>query len=344
MIYGANGYTGKLLVAEAARRGITPILAGRRPDPVKELADRYGFPSRAFSLDSLGGVCDGLAGVDVLLLAAGPFSRTSRNCVEACIATKTHYLDITGEIPVFEACHRRSDEAKDAGIVIMPGVGFDVVPSDCLAKALAEAHGAGESLELAFSAGGGISRGTAKTMIEGLPHGAAYREGGVIKTVPVGSVTKEIPFRDRPRNAVMIGWGDVSTAYCTTGIGNIRVYMAVPKGASTLFKILRPFRSFLASPGAQRALHALIERRVQGPDEDALKNAKSRLWGRVSGDGKAVEGTLETGQGYALTAQTGIDAAIRVADGEVEPGAWTPASAFGADYIAGFDGCDMRVA
>src|SRR5687767_3783927 len=126
MLYGANGFTGELIAAEALARGERPILAGRRADAVLPLAERLGLPSRIFGLD--GDVAANLAGVAAVVHAAGPFSATSRPMLDACFAAGAHYLDITGEIPVFEACHARGEEAKRRGVVVMPGVGFDVVP------------------------------------------------------------------------------------------------------------------------------------------------------------------------------------------------------------------------
>jgi short subunit dehydrogenase-like uncharacterized protein len=341
MIYGANGYTGRLIAEEAARRGLSPIVAGRSERPVREVGEAHGFEVRVFDLD--GEVAAHLDGVDAVLLAAGPFSRTSGPMVEACLATGTHYLDITGEIRIFEACQQRGDAAREAGCVLLPGVGFDVVPTDCLAASLAAALPEATELELAFRAIGSPSAGTAKTMVEGLPEGGAVREDGRIRKVPAAYKTRRIPFRDKERPAVSIPWGDVSTAYHSTGIGNIVVYMAAPPRMIQAMKLSRPLGPLLGLDPVQRILERVIESRVRGPDAEHRAAGSSQIWGRVCGGGRQVEGTLVTPEGYALTAVTAVESAHRVLGGQVEAGAHTPSTAFGPGFITEFDGCDLAV-
>jgi short subunit dehydrogenase-like uncharacterized protein len=344
MLYGANGYTGELIAEELAARGeLTPILAGRRAEAVAPIAERLGMESRIFPLDDPDQIAGQLEGIDAVLLCAGPFSRTSAPVVDACLASKTHYLDVTGEIDVFEACHARDREAREAGIVIMPGVGFDVVPSDCLAARLAEELPDAESLELAFHGAAQPSKGTAKTMLEGIPRGGAIRKGGRIQEVPLAWRTAEIPFRDKTRTAMTIPWGDVSTAYYSTGIPDIRVYMASPKQMIVGFKVARPFRKLLGSEPVQRFLAGQIERRVKGPSQSTRERGRSQLWGRVRRGSETREATLVTPEGYRLTVATSIEATQRVARGEVEAGAKTPSMAFGARFIEEFDDCDLAL-
>src|SRR5262249_26628823 len=207
----------------AKRRGLSPIVAGRREEAIAPLAEQHGLEYRIFDLADAG---RGLDGVAALLLAAGPFSATSKPALDACLAHGAHYLDITGEIEVFEACFARRDEAVKGGIAVLPGVGFDVVPSDCLAKKLAEALPEAVELELAF-AGGSSSAGTLKTMLEALPKGGRVRRGGKIEKVPSAHKQLRVPFRDKPRDAASIPWGDVSTAWWSTRIPDITVYLAM---------------------------------------------------------------------------------------------------------------------
>ncbi|RMH43692.1 MAG: saccharopine dehydrogenase [Deltaproteobacteria bacterium] len=342
MLYGANGYTGRLIAEVARRRGLSPVLAGRRREAIEPLAAEFGFDHRVVSLDDAAALRGALADVDALLLAAGPFARTSRPAVDACIATGTHYLDITGEIAVFEACAARSAEARDAGIALLPGVGFDVVPSDCLAASLAERLPGATELELAFAGSGGWSRGTAKTMVEGLGWGGAVRRDGSIVRVPAAHAVREVPFRDRPRTCVAIPWGDVSTAYHSTGIPNITVYMHMPRGQRRAIRAARPLLPLLRNRRVIAALQRAIERRVIGPSDTTRAVARSHLWGRASDGVRAVEGTLEAPEGYTLTAETAVESTVRLLAAP-QTGFLTPSKAFGADYIARFDGCDLVV-
>jgi len=344
MVYGANGYTGELIAEVAHRRGLTPILAGRREDAVKRVADRFGMKYRVFTLDDPAEVAKQFADVEAVLLAAGPFSKTSKPAVDACIAAKTHYLDITGEMAVFEACHARDAEAKAAGVVLMPGVGFDVVPSDCLALALKEALPTATSLELAFCGDGAPSKGTAKTMLENIGAGGAIRKDGVITPVPTSWRTQEIPFRDRARTCVTIPWGDVSTAFYSTGIPNIIVYTYMPARARRFTKVARPLLPLLGWNPIQRALAKQIEKRVKGSDPQTRAAGRSQLWGRVTDDaGATAQGTLVTMEGYRLTAEASVESTVRLLAG-TRSGALTPSMGFGSRFIESFEHSDLVIA
>src|SRR5829696_2843358 len=175
LIYGSNGYTGRLIVERALERGLRPVLAGRNAAEVQRQADELGLEHRVFSLDDPRAVDAGLVGVGVVMHCAGPFARTSRPMADACLRTRVHYLDITGEIAVFEALAARDAEAKASGVMLLPGVGFDVVPSDCLAAHLARRLPTATRLTLAFRSAGRMSRGTALTAIDRISDGGLVR-------------------------------------------------------------------------------------------------------------------------------------------------------------------------
>ena len=240
LLYGANGYTGELIAREAVARGEKPILAGRSADRIEALAKELGCESRIFPVDRTQ-----LDGVDLVLHCAGPFIHTSRPMVAACLTAGAHYLDITGEIAVFEMIFRRDEDAKARNVALIPGVGFDVVPTDCLAAQLHAKLPDANDLILAFASRSGVSRGTLKTMIEGAGWGGAIRRDGKIVRVPQMFDVREIPFPSGTRMAMTIPWGDVSTAFRSTGIPNIRVYNAQSRGALKRMKRMRPFLPLL---------------------------------------------------------------------------------------------------
>jgi len=343
LIYGANGYTGDLIAREAVRRGLSPILAGRREDRLRPLAEELGLSHRAFSLGDPQDLRAGIEGVGAVLHCAGPFLHTSRPMVDACLATGSHYLDITGEIGVFESVLRRGREAEEAGIALLPGVGFDVVPSDCLAARLAEALPDAEELRMAFyNAGGTMSRGTMKTMIEGLPGAGAVRRDGRIVPVPVAYEVRKIDFSCGPRWTMTIPWGDVSTAYHSTGIPNIRFYAATPPKTIKMMKRVAMLNPILGWGPVKRFLLSRVDRRAAGPDSTARSNARVHLWGEVRRSDDIVTATLDVPEGYTLTATTAIEATERVLNGSVGPGAWTPSKAFGVGFIEEFAGVEFN--
>jgi len=342
LIYGANGYTGLLIVDECVRRGIRPVVAGRRDETLIPIAAEHALERRAFPLDDPGAIAAGLSGVTTVIHAAGPFADTSAPMVEGCLDAGVHYLDITGELEVFENCRERNDDAKRAGIVLLPGVGFDVVPTDCLAARLAERLPGATLLELAFAGGGGASRGTRKTMQRSQHQGGAVRRNGVIERVPVAWKQKLIPFRDRPRHSVTIPWGDVSTAYWSTGIPDIHVYLAVP--AKREEAPAEP-RTAEAPARAQRAWDDPdLDARLAGPSAEVRASSRMQIWGRVShADGRSLEGTAVTPEGYVLTALASVECAARVMQDPPTAGYHTPSTAFGSGFLEELPGCEITL-
>jgi short subunit dehydrogenase-like uncharacterized protein len=342
LLYGANGYTGELIAREAARRGLAPVLAGRRAEALEPLARELGLEPRAFALENPEAVAAALDGVRVVLHAAGPFVRTSRTMVDACLARGAHYLDITGEIGVFEPILGRDGEAKRAGVALVPGVGFDVVPSDALAAALHEALPGADRLDLAFagSSGASSSRGTLVTMLEGLPRIGWERRAGRLVPVPAAAATLDIEFPGLGRRRVVqIPWGDLATAWRTTGIPNLRTFAAMPPRTIRLLRWARPLLPLAGLGPIKRALQARVRRTVTGPSPEVRARARMHLWGRVTApDGGNRARTLSVPEGYAFTALAAVEAARRALAGELDPGAWTPTLGFGRGLLDAIPG------
>lgn len=332
MLYGANGYTGELIAELAVRRGQRPLLAGRSAAKIAPLAERLGLEHRAFDLaDAAAAVQD----VALVVHCAGPFSATSRPMVDACLSTRTHYVDITGEIDVFEAVGARDAEAKTAGVVLLPGAGFDVVPTDCVAAMLAEALPGATHLDLAFAAGGGTSPGTTKTSVEGSATGGRARVDGELRNVRIGHRRRSAAFRSGALDVGSIPWGDVSTAYRSTGIPNITTFTVVPGLTGHLQALFAPL---LRTPLVQGVGKALAQR-LSGPDEEQRGRSRSEVWGEASdAEGHTVSVALTGPNGYDLTADAVLRAVERLLTGDVPAGAHTPSSAFGADFVRELDG------
>jgi short subunit dehydrogenase-like uncharacterized protein len=332
LIYGANGYTGELITRYAAERGMRPILAGRSEAKIAEIAKRHGFEYRVFSLDDTAKLDAALNEVDSVLHCAGPFSLTSRAMVDACLRCKKHYTDITGEISVFEACATRDAEAREVGVMLMPGVGFDVVPSDCLAKHLKDRLPSATNLTLAFYGSGGISHGTQSTMIMNVGRGGAVRKDGKITPVPAAWKTREIDFGEVKKQAVTIPWGDIATAYYSTGIPNIEVFTVVPDRALQVMKLSAYVGGILAWGPIQKFLQKQIP--PGGPSDESRARSKSLMWGEASDEsGNRVESRQQGPDGYTLTAIAALNIAEKIMAGNFTPGYQTPAKAYGADLV-----------
>jgi short subunit dehydrogenase-like uncharacterized protein len=344
MLYGVNGYTGALLLEEALRQGERPVLAARRKDAVEPLATRHGLEARVFALEDVDTITAQLHGVRAVLHAAGPFGVTSAPMVEACLRAGVHYLDITGEIAVFEACFARDAQARERNVALLPGVGFDVVPSDCLAATLAAALPGAASLEMAFATAGGISRGTTLTAVTQLGADCLVRRGGAIVPVPLGSLARPVAFRDKTRTVMAIPWGDVSTAFHSTAIPNITVFLAVPRRAPGVMKLLSASAPLLSTRPVQALLEGVVKRAVTGPNAQQRAAGWTQMWGQVKhADGRTCTATLVTPEGYALTVLAALESVKRVAAPDFAArGFLTPSRAFGADYITHFAGCSLQ--
>lgn len=333
LLYGANGYTGRLILDAAIRSGLPITVGGRRREAIQPLAEEKRVPHVVFDLAERAASVAALGGYRALLLAAGPFAETSAPALDACLESGTHYIDITGEVPVFESLFAREAEAEAAGIAVLPGAGFDVVPTDCLAALLASALPGARRLLLAFR-GFRPSPGTAKTMLRGIGEGGLARIDGRLVPVPTAWKTREVPFRDRARTAMTVPWGDLSTAYRSTGIPDIETYFAASPAAIRRARRLARIAPLLAWKPLSRLIDLGISSRVAGPTADDRERESSQIWGRVeASDGRFVEGRATTLEGYAFTAESAVACAREIVSGSVAPGVWTPSRAFGADFL-----------
>jgi len=341
MIYGAYGYTGALIARRARAAGLDPVLSGRNPAKLAALGRELGCRTVVLDLQDTAALRAALSEVDAVLNCAGPFHETWEPMTAACLDTGTHYLDITGEPPALEGCAALDDRAKAAGITILPAVGFDVVPTDCLAGLLARRLPDATRLTLAFAGTAQFSRGTIRTSARHLADPVLVRENGRI--VPrSGPDTVRLDFGNGPQEAHAMTWGDIFTAYRTTGIPNIEVFIALPKDMLGVVRAPQVVKRLLASPLGKPLLALRLRMMPPGPDETMRRTARVRLYGRAGNDaGETVELRMTTVEGYELTSRTALEIATRAADGQLPPGYQTPAAAMGPEYILGIDGTEL---
>ncbi len=335
LVYGAYGYTGELIARRAAKLGVKVRLAGRREEPLAKLAAALGLPHRAFSLDDNGGFAHELQDVKVVLNCAGPFSRTAMALAQACLAAQVHYLDITGEIAVFEALAALDAQAQAGKVTLLPGAGFDVVPSDCLAAHVAARVPNAKSLRLAFATSSSASHGTATTALENAGGGGWIRREGKLEPVRSGHRRIKVDLGSGPVSAVAIPWGDVATAFHSTGIPNIETFVVLPK----LLAWTVALAPMLAWSPVRKVVQARINSGPAGPSEDQRARGESHLYAEVrAADGQVARSRLHTPEAYELTSWTALELAQRAARGELPVGFQTPSRACGADFILSFPG------
>jgi short subunit dehydrogenase-like uncharacterized protein len=341
LLYGANGYTGKLIAHIAKEYGLKPILAGRREEALEPLAKELNTTYQVVDLNDAAKLESVLQNVPLVLHAAGPFKNTAKQMIEACLKTKTHYIDITGEIAVFEMAKKYHDAALKAGILLMPGSGFDVVPTDCIALFLKNKLPDATELKLAFaSIGGGLSHGTALTMAGAMGEKSAVRKEGKIVRVPLGHKGMWVDFSAGSGGGVKklfvmtIPWGDISTAYSSTGIPNIETYTGAATKTFKLLKFQFLYNWLLRTSYMRNRQMKKINSKPAGPSDEKRAKSKSLVWGEVkNANGEMAQARLVGPDGYTLTAHSSLIIAKKILEGNFKPGYQTPAACYGADLI-----------
>lgn len=340
LVYGSYGYTGSLIVEQAVKEGLRPLLAGRNETQLRAQAEKFGLDYRAFSIEDSAALDSALLEVDAVLHCAGPFVLTFRQMAKACIRTKRHYVDISGEIEGFEALAAMDEEAKRAGIMLLPGGGFDVVPSDCLIAYVAGKLANATHLELYIkSIGSGVSRGTARSGIENSHRQGRIRRDGKIVRVPNVWDSKNIDFGRGLTRVVSVGWGDVSTAYHSTGIPNVIVYMGFPAVMINMMRLTRFVGSLLYTRAARDFIKWIIGKFfAPGPSRQQNENGFSLMIAEVSDGKQKVRAKLKTPEAYYLTALTSVEIMKRILSSDHKIGCQTPSRVYGKDFILQFAG------
>lgn len=343
MIYGATGFTGRLVAEVAVRRGCRPVLGGRSADKLRPLAEAHGLDYVVCDLENAGRLAETVAGFDLVCHLAGPYIYTSEPMVRACLDGRTNYLDVTGEISVVEAIEAHGQEAEEKGVALIPAAGFVATTTDCCARYAADQLSVAIRLDLAVASPAEVSPGTAKSILEMLPDGVAVRKNGELIHQPLGRGDRRITFLEEERRAIPAPQADLVTAYISTGIPDITTYVAVPFGITPLAKAFGPLvQRLLAAPAVRNVLRALIERFVHGPDADSRRTERAYIWARAEDEhGGEAEVWLETTGSYPFTAHAVVRAAERIL-AEHPTGFLTPSQAFGPDFVLEIPGTVRR--
>jgi short subunit dehydrogenase-like uncharacterized protein len=339
LLYGAYGYTGRLAAELAAAKKLDVVLAGRSKDALAGLGDRLGLPIRVVGLNDAKQLSEALKDIACVVHMAGPFAATSAPMLSACLTTQTNYVDITGEIEVFEAMWSREEEIKRAGITAVPGAGFGVVPTDCLAAYVASKLERPASLVIALRGLESASQGTLRTAIRQVSRPVLCRRAGAIVALDDRS-PRWIDFGRGDEPCVPVSWGDVATAFHSTGVGNITVYFRRTKllcSADILGKLFGPL---LRSRIGQRGLAAIVRRLPEGPSQAERIGHRGTIWAQaIDGSGRSSKASLSTPDAYDFAANSALEISSRVSSLPVALGLVTPSQAFGADFVLSLPGC-----
>jgi short subunit dehydrogenase-like uncharacterized protein len=342
LIYGAYGYTGRLIVDQLLAMGIRPIVAGRDAAKTKAHADEKGLEHMVLDINDAKSLVDFLSKGKVVIHCAGPFIHTAKQMISACLETGTHYLDITGEYQVFDLAQSFDQQAKDKGIMLLPGAGFDVVPSDCLAAHLAAQMPNATDLILSFvNKGGSLSRGTTKTMIENLGQPTMYRKNGEYVPSKMGALTRLVDYGDFEQMSMAISWGDISSAHFSTGIPNIKVFAGTHPKQINKVRQMNSLGFLFRLGFVKNFLKKQIDKKPAGPNEEKREKSKTYMWGQVSNGTETKEARLVVPNGYSLTAETAAKIAQHVVEGNFKTGYQTPSTAYGKEFILEMKDCAL---
>jgi len=336
IIYGSYGYTGKLIVQECKSKNLNVILAGRKRDALQKQHEETGYPFEVLDVNDTVALKNLLQKGSMVLHCGGPFIYTAKAMVDACLEAKIHYTDITGEYQVFEMlAEEYNEKAKQAGIMMMPGTGFDVVPSDCLALHLKKKLPTATHLQLAFAMSkGGLSRGTKKSMTEKLGSGSLIRRNGKLTVIPIGEKSMEVDFGSYKTKTLNIPWGDISTAFRSTGIPNIEVYAGATDKMIRNAKRSKYLNWLLRMRWVKDFMLKQIDKQPPGPNDEIRETGRSYLWGKVSDNaGNHFISTQEGPSGYALTAKSAVLITEKILAGNFKTGYQTPAMMYGENLI-----------
>lgn len=338
LIYGANGFSGKLIAQHAKTLQHQIILAGRNSVAIQQLAQELNLPYRVFDLEHEAALDAAIADVDAVLHAAGPFSKTALPMLNACIRQAKHYIDISGEYRVFQQCASYHTQAKSAGIMVLCGAGFDVTPTDCLAAHLKQRLPSGQHLTLGIHVDMIMSPGTAETIVESFGQPSMIRREGMLQHIPMGSKQQVIPFKTGEQMCVALPLGELFSVFYNNAIQNIEVFVSLPSPIRLAMRSSNLLPSILRSDNMQKIIKPLMRQSQRGPSSAQMQRGRSEVWAKLSDGRKFVVGRVFTPDHYVMTAQFACAAAQRAALGQVPTGYQTPASAFGADFILQFEG------
>jgi short subunit dehydrogenase-like uncharacterized protein len=334
LIYGSTGFTGKLILERLVADGLRPLVGGRDAARVRSVAQPLGLEWRHAPVTDPDALDEALRGVRVVLNAAGPFADTALPVVEAAARQGAHYVDVCGEVDVIESLAERHAWWRRQGIMAMPAVGFDVVPSDCLSVLLARECPDASTLRIGVQGLYLMSRGSAETLAREWGRGTRLRRDGRLCSVAPGALVHAFDYGEGPSRSVLVSWGDAASAYYSTGIPNIETYFAASLPLDAVIAANRLGGPLLSSAPAQALISAWHKVIPNGPSPAMRQRVETVVVVEIEDhDGARRAARVRAGDSYEFSAASAALIVQRVLAGAVVPGFQTPARAFGPELL-----------
>lgn len=344
LLYGAYGFTGTGITKLAAEYGIEPVLSGRNEEKLRSLAQESGYKYITLSLeDNHDNLVEVLKRFELVMHIAGPYTYTAEPMIDAAIAAGTHYVDLTGENHVLQEHLDRHQEFVDANIMVMPSVGYDVVPTDCLNLHVAQQVPDAQELTLVMNTnyttaeGAPASRGTIKSALEMLARPLLMRrDGEMIEVSEPKVMTREVD--GETQTLIQIPWADMMTSWVSTGIPTIEVYQ-IQDG-----ELPGWVTSLVQKPWGKTFLIWLVDTFLpDGPPPEAQATRQTHLLSTATNAaGKSFSAEMVTPEPYLLTFHSTLIVARNILQGDWEAGFQTPAKVYGADLALEVPGVTRR--
>ncbi len=342
LLYGATGFTGRSVAQAFSDAGIDVVLSGRNRVKLGELAESLQLPWKATRLDEPEVLDRLVASASMVLNAAGPFAGTCVPLVESCLRVRRHYVDLSGEYPSFSAIERYHPEAIENNVMLMPGAGFVVVPSDCLAVHLKNRMPEARYLRLAFSSVESFSRGTLRAMLNLVARNVVIRRHGSMTTVPVGRLQRCFDFGDGAVRGTAVSWADVITAWHSTGIPNIEVYAESDAWRMFMYQ-LGALQAPFQTAGIRRAIDQFAQYWPEGPSAQTQDRATRQIVGEVTDPGMhTIRARMTLPDGYLITPPIALSICQRVLNRDWHQGFRTPAQVYGVGLLDDLEGVELE--
>lgn len=333
LLYGAYGFTGRLIADAAVRRGHRPVVAGRDSHRLGEMARRMGLTPVVADLADPRRLRVIVGAQPLVLNAAGPFSETSRPLIEACLETRTHYVDVSGELEHMRSVAALDGRAREAGIALLTGAGFGVTFGDCLARHVADRLPDATHLRLSVAAANARTTPTVRrTILEVIARGGFAVELGQWKAKPLAHTVWTVRDHGLERPFVAAPMGELAALYGWARAPDIVVGRPMPPAQARRLRTLSPLIRTVLGIGPIRSLLGRGGRLpASAPEPEG--GWRSMIWAEAWNErGDRVASSLETGEGYLATAAAAVANVEALAASTIQ-GAFTPASAFGADHV-----------
>ena len=346
VLYGATGYTGRLIAHELDQRGATFAIAGRNPSKLEALSRELDRAPETVvaSVDDPGALRAMAGRASCVLSAAGPFKDLGPPVVEAALSSGAEFVDITGEQGFLRWAWGQHQGFTRAGRTMVNAAGFDVVPSDVAAAAACRGLDQVVRLDLGIATSSGLSSGTQRTMAASTGDWW-YWDDGRFKGAPAGRFVRKFDYPGLGEStSVFVPWGDVVTAPRSTGARVVRTFFRVKPEKARRAHLAWPITHLISKvPWVSQWLEDRAPGSGKGPSAEERERAKFTIVAEAHTPGGAIQRAVVEGRDpYGLTASASAQVALALANAEVDQvGVLTPSQLFPAEgwvkRLAAFD-------